>query len=68
MTVWTQYLTHAHLWYGNSSKPFLWGYLFDLNHGTGKKESRGVIKVEKKKEFIGITKDVYIVLHQYRNK
>ena len=41
MTVWTQYLTPAHLWYGNSSKPFLWGYLIDLSHDTGKKESTG---------------------------
>ena len=41
MTVWTQYLTLAHLWYGNSSKPFLWGYLIDLSHDTGKKESTG---------------------------
>lgn len=34
-----------------------------------KKKVRGKIKVEKKKnEFIGITKEVYIVVHKYRSK
>lgn len=33
-----------------------------------KKKVLGKIKVEKKNEFIGISKEVYIVVHKYRIK